>query len=285
MSSITLKSPAKLNLFLKVLRKRPDGYHELQTIFERINLFDEIRMTSNKSGKIKITCDHPHVPVGRKNLVYRVAEALKNDFGITEGVDIRIRKRIPVAAGLAGGSSNAATTLLGLNKIWDLKLSQAELVKLGAKIGSDVPFFLYDTSWADGRGRGERIKPLKIRSKFWHVVVVPKLKLYSKDVFGCLNLKLTKKGSNVNIFTLTLDQKSVQAVGQLLHNDLETSILNIQPGLLQLKTRLQRFGFFGVAFSGSGPACYGLAKSEKQAKATMKELRRYYRQVFAVSTL
>jgi 4-diphosphocytidyl-2-C-methyl-D-erythritol kinase len=285
MPSLLLQSAAKLNLFLKVLRKRPDNYHDLETIFERISLHDQIRLTSNATGKIKIICAHPQVPKGPKNLVYKVARMLQEQFGITQGVTITIKKNIPVAAGLAGGSSNAATTLLGLNKIWKLGLSQNALVEFGQRMGSDVAFFLHDTSWALGEGRGERITPLKIRPKFWHVVVVPNIKMYSKDVFEALNLKLTSQKADASILTLALHKKSVFQAGELLHNDLETSILSLAPQLLRVKKRLCQYGFCGVAFSGSGPACYGLAASEKQAIAAAVDLRRFYSRVFVVCTL
>ncbi|MCC6759264.1 MAG: 4-(cytidine 5'-diphospho)-2-C-methyl-D-erythritol kinase [Candidatus Omnitrophica bacterium] len=284
MSSVSLRSYAKLNLFIKVLRKRPDNFHDLETIFERISLYDDIRLTSNSTGKIKIICSHPQVPKGPKNLVYKVAQMLQKRFGITKGVTITIKKNIPVAAGLAGGSSNGATTLLGLNKIWELKLSQKELVEIGAQVGSDVAFFLYNSSWALGEGRGERITPLPIKAKFWHVVVVPRLKMYSKDVFTRLNLRLTKKGADVNILTLALKGNSPLKAGDLLHNDLETSILSIRPELLRVKNRLRKYSFCGVAFSGSGPACYGLAPTEKIARAAAADLRKHYARAFAVCT-
>ena len=284
MPSVSLRSYAKLNLFLKVLRKRPDNFHDLETIFERISLCDEIRLTSNSTGNLKISCSHPQVPKGPKNLVYKVAQMLQSRFGITQGATITIKKNIPVAAGLAGGSSNAATTLLGLNKIWKLKLSRKQLVEMGAEIGSDVAFFLYNTPWALGEGRGERITPLPIKAKLWHVVVVPRIKMYSKDVFGHLNLRLTKKAADVNILTLALKGKSTLKAGSVLHNDLETSILSIRPELLRVKNRLRKYSFCGVAFSGSGPACYGLVPTEKIARAVAEDLRRYYARAFAVCT-
>ncbi|MBF0490573.1 MAG: 4-(cytidine 5'-diphospho)-2-C-methyl-D-erythritol kinase, partial [Candidatus Omnitrophica bacterium] len=128
MTSITLNSYAKLNLVLNVLGKRPDGFHQLRTIFERIDLHDTITLKKRSFG-IHISCNHPHVPLGPKNLVYKIALKLQNDFGIKEGVSMTIRKRIPVAAGLAGGSSNAATVLLGLNQLWNLNLSQKKLIE------------------------------------------------------------------------------------------------------------------------------------------------------------
>ena len=187
MSRIVLSSPAKLNLFLKVQNKRPDGYHNIVTVFERIDLADEIDFRSTSDGNIHIVCDHPDVPVGPKNLVYKAAQLLQQELRVDQGVKIKIKKRIPVAAGLAGGSSNAATALLGLNHIWKLNLSKAKLLSYTRKIGSDVAFFLHDSSWALGTERGDRIKKLNINTKLWHILVVPCIKMYSWKVYGSLS--------------------------------------------------------------------------------------------------
>ena len=198
-SSLKLSSPAKLNLALDVLGKRPDGFHELRTIFERIDLCDTITLTSNTTGRIRVKCDHPHVPKGPKNLVVRAAQQLQKAYAVGQGVDIHIIKRIPVAAGLAGGSSNAASVLMGLNRLWHLGLNKKQLAGHAASLGSDIAFFIYDTPFAIGLGRGEKIKPLKTGVKLWHVLVTPKVKMYTKEVFACLNLKLPKKRDNVSI--------------------------------------------------------------------------------------
>ena len=288
MNSLTLKSPAKVNLYLKVVNKRPDGFHNLKTIFERIDLHDDIRLTRSRSGRIRVSCDHPHVPTGPRNLVYKVALLLQKDFGIRNGVHIAIRKRIPVAAGLAGGSSNAATVLLGLNKLWDLKLSRDQLVAYAGRIGSDVAFFLYDTSWALGEGRGNIITPLKIRPKLWHVLVVPRVKMLTPKVYGALNLKLTKSGDDVNIltrFTRYLAKNDVRKVGSLLCNDLEQPIVHLKPNLLKIKKKLQALGAVEVAFSGSGPSLFSVVESKKQADRLYAVLKRRYSQVFVVRTL
>jgi 4-diphosphocytidyl-2-C-methyl-D-erythritol kinase len=285
MKRIRLQSPAKLNLFLKVINKRSDGYHNLKTLFERINLCDTIDLELNRSGAIRIACRHPHVPKGPKNLVYRVAALLRQDFQVPFGVNIRIQKRIPVAAGLAGGSSNAATVLCGLNKLWKLNLSQKQLLNYGARIGSDVSFFLYDCSWAIGTRRGEQIKRLNIRRKLWHVLVVPYVKMYTKEVFGRLNLKLTKQIDNVNILTRSLQKGDLSKVGRLLFNDLESSILQIRPSLFAVKDRLASFPLKGVSFSGSGPSVFGIATSQHQAQHIESLLRHRYKQIFVVRTL
>ena len=274
MKRIRLQSPAKLNLFLKVINKRSDGYHNLKTLFERINLCDTIDLSLNRSGAIRIACRHPHVPKGPKNFVYRVAKLLKDDFKIPYGVDIRITKRIPVAAGLAGGSSNAATVLIGLNKLWNLALDQKKLVAYAKRIGSDVPFFLYDCSWAVGVKRGDEIKEIKIPHKLWHILVVPYVKMYTKEVFGRLNLKLTKQIDNVNILTRSLRNNDLTKDRALLSNDLEKSILRIRPQLSLLKEKLASFPIPGVSFSGSGPSVFGITKSQQQAQQIHSILRK-----------
>jgi 4-diphosphocytidyl-2-C-methyl-D-erythritol kinase len=290
MKSLTLNSYAKLNLILKVLGKRPDGFHELKTIFERIDLHDTITL-KKIPAKIRIRCNHSHVPLGPKNLVYKIAQKLQNDFGIQEGVEITIVKRIPVAAGLAGGSSNAATVLQGLNRLWDLKLSHLQLMKYACAVGSDVAFFLYDTSYALGEGRGERIKALSIKTKLWHVLVTPRLKVYTKDVFSRLNarpvgatLKLTKKRDDVNIWLPFLGKSNLYSISAGLSNDLEPAILSLQPHLGRLKEKLIDAGAVGVCFSGSGPSVFALAESQKHALSIQAKFDKRFAQVFVVST-
>lgn len=313
MRSITLRSPAKLNLILKVINKRPDGYHNLKILFERIDLCDDIRLTPNKTGRIRISCDHPRVPQGPRNLVYAVAKTLKEEHKISGGVHIKITKRIPVAAGLGGGSSNAATVLLGLNRIWRLSLSKEKLLQYGRSIGSDVPFFLYNCSWGIGVNRGDCINKVSLSAKLWHVLVVPCVQLYSREVFRSLNSRvtlsprsferckaptlktrkrkegsmnvLTKKNDNVNILIHYLKKSNRCKVENLLSNDLEERILQICPRLSNVKTRLQSCDLKGVIFSGSGPSVFGLVESKQKAESLKTVLRKHYKQVFVVRTL
>ncbi|MCX5715474.1 MAG: 4-(cytidine 5'-diphospho)-2-C-methyl-D-erythritol kinase, partial [Candidatus Omnitrophica bacterium] len=172
MGSIVLKAPAKVNLYLDVLKKRPDGYHDIETIFERIALFDTIIIKNSPDKKIRVTSDHPGLPLGRDNLVYKAAEAIFKKAGLKVGVCVDIKKRIPVAAGLAGGSSDAASMLIGINRLFRLGLSKAQLAGLARAIGADVAFFLYDCSFAIGTGRGDQIKPLPINdASIWHIII------------------------------------------------------------------------------------------------------------------
>ena len=284
MRSISLRSPAKLNLFLKVINKRADGYYNLETLFERIDLCDDLEFILNRQKMIRVFCDHPDVPTDPGNLVYQAAQLLKDDFALEDGVDIIIKKKIPVAAGLAGGSSNAATTLLGLNHLWKLSLTQRELLMYGRILGSDVPFFLYNCSWAVGTERGDKIKKLALSVKLWHILVVPSIKVYTPKVFSALNLELTKINEGVNILTRSLRKNNINALGSLLRNDLEKTIVKLVPDLSATKDQLKGLNTKGVCFSGSGPALFGLTENQKQAEELKGILQRQYANVFAVRT-
>jgi len=284
MKSVVLKSPAKLNLFLQVLSKREDGFHNISTLFQRISLYDEMAFKSNLSGRILLDCGKSKLPIGRKNLVFKVAELLKQEYGVRQGVDIKLKKRIPIAAGLAGGSSNAATALLGLSNIWGLNLKRLQLLSYANKLGSDISFFLHDESWALGTGRGEIIQPLKIDMKLWYVLVVPCVKVYSSKVYQGLKLQLTKVNDNVNILIHNLKNNSLNAIDSLLRNDLEPEVIRFCPQLLKLKERLKSFDSKGVMVSGSGPSVFALTESEKKAKKIASILSKKFTRVYVVRT-
>lgn len=308
MSGVTLSSPAKLNLFLKVQNKRADGYHNIVTVFERIDLADRISFRPTASDtSVQITCNHRDVPVGPKNLIHKAARLLKEKYNIKWGARIRLDKTIPVAAGLAGGSSNAATALLGLNKIWGLRLSKSELVPLARQIGSDVPFFLHDASWALGTERGDRIRKLDIKTRFWHILVIPHVKMYSGKVYQALELPvsfpretykeasparnvggtnlLTKINHNANILIRNLRKGNILGVGFALSNDLEGEIFRLYPPLWKLKERLKSLGTKGVMVSGSGPCVFGLTATEADAMSLKRILSKRFSQVFVARTL
>jgi len=285
MNRIILPSPAKLNLYLRVLSKRKDGFHNILTLFQRIDLCDQITLTELKTDTITISCDHPHVPLGTQNIAHQAAMLLKKRFKINKGINIDIKKKIPVAAGLAGGSSNAATVLQGINKFWKLGLNLKELLPLASKLGSDVSFFLYNTSWAIGSKRGNIIQPLKISQKLCQILIVPCVKLYSGEIYDSLKLKLTKRMDNVNILTRHLEKGDILALSQLLINDLEASVIHSHPPLAALKKRLLSAGSRGVLISGSGPSIFGVVKTDREAKQLQSRFLRQYRRVFVVKTL
>lgn len=191
--TLTLPSYAKLNLYLEVLKKRPDGYHALKTIFERISLSDTITFRVLPAITVKVSCDSPEVPPGERNLAFRACRLLQDELGIKQGVEIKIHKRIPVASGMGGGSSNAACVLLGLNKLWKLQLKQGKLLALAEKLGCDVPFFIYNTPFALGEARGDKIKPLSAfkRTCLWHLVAVPKIMVSTPRIYAAWDAEVS----------------------------------------------------------------------------------------------
>ena len=188
---LCLRAPAKINLYLRVLGKRPDGYHELETVFERVDLADELAFEASR--ELALTCDDPSLPCGEDNLVLRAARLLQQATGCGAGARIHLTKRIPIAAGLGGGSSDAAAAMVGLNQLWNLWLESSHLMELGASLGSDVPFFLAPTAFAVGRGRGEQCEPLPPEPPLVHVLVVPPERLSTREVYKnkCGNALLT----------------------------------------------------------------------------------------------
>lgn len=289
MDTIILDSFAKLNLYLAVIRKRKDNFHDIKTVFERISLTDKVILTCRTDNKIKIICRNPTVPKDHTNLAYRSAELLRDNYGIKKGLNIEIIKNIPVGAGLGGGSSNAASVLAGLNKLWKLRLSIDRIAKLAQRIGSDVPFFVYNCSFAQASGRGDRIKPLKAlnRVKLWHILAVPRLKvstplIYEKYDYFAKTAKSKKKGKNVwltnpvgdvKILTLALEKNDINSAAGAMFNDLEAVTSRLYPEVLDVKEKFNRLGLKAILMSGSGPAVFGVVSSRKEAVYFCNQLR------------
>ncbi|MBN1914170.1 MAG: 4-(cytidine 5'-diphospho)-2-C-methyl-D-erythritol kinase [Candidatus Omnitrophica bacterium] len=306
MKPLTLKSPAKLNLFLRVLNKRKDNYHNIDTVFERIDLSDKIVLKPRRDNKINIISRSKDIPKDGSNLASKSAEALRRRFNISRGVDIKITKRIPVGAGLGGGSSNAAAVLLGLNRLWSLGLSRIRLARIAKDIGSDVPFFIYDTTFAQGRGRGESISALNSLKKvrLWHVLVVPRVKVSTpmvyknwdkikKDHQRAFKLdpegqreRLTKAKYGVNILSLGLKNKDLSLVSRGLFNNLEQATIGLYPQVRKIKETLKKMGAQAVLMSGSGPAVFDIVYSKKEAIFFSRQIRRKNRswQIFVTRT-
>jgi len=295
---LVIKSFAKLNLFLQVLNKRPDNFHNLNTLFTRIDLADTVILRKRLDQQIKVKCDSQQVPADRSNLGWRAAALLKQELKLERGIDIEIKKCIPVGAGLGGGSSNAASVLLGLNKFWNLNLSQARLVKLGAKLGSDVPFFIHQVKFALGSQRGDKIKPLTgmRRLKLWFILIYPNFKVstplvYKKyDTYSAAKKSfsgLTRPKRNVKILTSELMKKGRKFDSSLLLNNLEPVTASLYPEVNQVKKALSGIGLDKIMMSGSGPAVFAICDSCSQAQRLKNKLSRQHRpwRIFAVSTI
>ena len=305
-----LLSPAKINLFLNILRKREDGYHEITTLFERISLSDEITLLPAKNG-ITISTNSKHIPAGPKNLAYQAAALIKNSYGIKHGITIRIKKRIPVAAGLGGGSSNAATVLMGLNRLWRLNISKSKLCEFGASLGSDVPFFILEASFALGKGRGEILKKIHAPGvKIWHCLVKPSFGISTKEAYQNLGRSLLapplvspanasrlhrnrkKQGvgltpaiTNVKMLLHSIQKGDSSSLTNCLTNSLEVALNKRVTIILKIKNELLRTGALSCLLSGSGPTVFGIYSSEQKASKAARILKKHKSwQVFMAST-
>lgn len=293
---LVTKSFAKLNLYLQVLSKRKDNFHNLNTLFARIDLADTIIFRKRKDSLIKINCGSRKVPKDKTNLCYRAAALLKQELKLSSGIEIELKKCIPVGAGLGGGSSNAASVLLGLNRFWNLNLPKTRLVRLGAKLGSDVPFFIHQTKFALGSQRGDKIKPLSTlgKLKLWFILVYPNFKVSTPLIYQKFDAylsagesfsRLTRSGCNVKILTSQLLKKGKAVDAGCLFNDLELVTSKLYPVVSQVKNALSSLGLDKVMMSGSGPAVFAVCDSYKQAQGLRHKLRQQYKswQVFVVS--
>lgn len=282
---LTLTSPAKINLYLKVLNKRPDGYHDIETVFERIDLCDTIKLRPLKKD-IVVLCDNPQVPCDSRNLVYRVAAVLKESYGVTSGVEITLNKKIPVAAGLGGASSDCATCLRGLNELWSLRLKKDDIFDIGSRIGADVAFFLMDTGRAIGRGKGEILEPLPKGETFWYLLVNPGFEVLAKDAYSALNFGLTHTGNNSKIDIHSLRKIQFKDLKGFLFNSLETPVEKKQKEVSEIKSEIIKAGLKLSLMSGSGPTVYGVASSrEETLEAKKRLLLREGWQAFVAATL
>jgi len=267
---IAVQSPAKVNLVLKVLRRREDGYHDIASLMQKVSLADEMKFAPRKEG-IALACPGSDLPTGDDNLVVRAARALFSEAGFSGGADITLRKRIPTAAGLGGGSSNAATTLMVLNDLFRFGFDRDRLIRIGARIGADVPFFIYGNSaWAFGIG--EVLEPAATPPGMWLLLVNPGFEVPTKWVYQSLNLPLTKTLIQYSIPTFS----GVRELAAVLSNDLEAVTIERHPLLEELKGFLLRQGALGSLMSGSGPTVFGLFESEPDAVRAERALTSSY---------
>lgn len=267
-----------MNFGLRVVGKRRDGYHLVDTVIVPVSLYDAIEITSPKNPperrtpfpRLTVTCDHPAVPGGKKNLAYKAACLFLNEHGIDREVHIHIEKHIPVGAGLGGGSTDAAATLLGLNRLFRIRYRQEELLRLALSLGADVPFFIRAIP-ARSQGIGERLRPVVNFPRYWLVILYPGIPVSTKWVYSNLRLKLTKPTANTSI---TSKLRNPDNLGKLLVNDLESVTIARYPCVGALKEKLLKEGAAGALMSGSGSAVFGIFGSIVKAREAFNRLRK-----------
>ncbi len=277
---LMVKAPAKINLSLDVLHKRPDNFHEVEMIMTSIDLADHLELLELKENRIQIISQNRFVPDDQRNLAYQAAKLLKERYNIQKGVSIAIDKVIPVAAGLAGGSSDAAAALRGLNQLWDLGLSLDDLAELGSEIGSDVSFCVYGGT-ALATGRGEIIKELPAPPNCWVILAKPSIGVSTADVYKRLDLN----GVNHPDIEKMIEAIRVGDYYNVCHNMgnvLESVTLDLYPQVAQIKEQMLRFGADAVLMSGSGPTVFGLVQYDSRLQRIYNGLRGFCEHVFAV---
>ena len=277
MRSLTLVSPAKLNLYLKIIRRRPDGYHELVTVFHRILLCDRIVLSKRKAGFSLNATSSPPLPLGENNLITRAYRLLQQYFSGLGGVAVHLEKNIPIGGGLGGGSSNAATFLLGMKKLFDLQISFEELVRLGVKLGADVPFFLYGINQAIATSIGEKIEPLPSKTRQSFLLVVSKQGLSTKRVYQNVTApfpvpSLTRVRGVVRLLADLLEKKKFDEAAGLSANDLEEPAFQLRPSLRKIISTLNGLGIKTARMSGSGPTVFAILPHPEEAHRIAQKL-------------
>lgn len=274
------KAPAKINLTLDVLYKRPDGFHEVEMVMTTVDLADRIWLRPTNDGKITIKTSEHFVPNDQRNLAYQAAELLMKSHRVTDGVEITLEKSIPVAAGLGGGSADAAATLRGLNRLWGLGLTMDELANLGAKIGSDIPFCVYGGT-ALATGRGEKITKLPPPPNCWVVLAKPAISVSTANIYGNLSIdRITHP--NTAAMMDALGSGNYHDMCQSIGNVLEPVTMELYSEVSVIKEQMKKFGADAVLMSGSGPTVFGLVENEARVPRIYNGLKGFCQEVYAI---
>jgi len=272
MKFLEIKAPAKVNLYLRIIGKRTDGYHNIETIFQSVSLFDELYLEEINSPVIKIECNHPQVPPGEGNIVYRAVILLREYTGISRGIKIRLDKKIPVGGGLGGAATDAAATLEGLNKLWQLNLPRENLFHIARKMGADVPFFLLRGTVL-GEGRGDELKVLPDLPPVWLVIINPGFPTSTAQIYQQVGVGLTNSSNDIKIMLNAIESGNIKLLSRYLRNDLEAVVFPQFPILRQLKEKLIQLGALGALMAGSGSSIFGMVAEEEVAWEIKNQLR------------
>ena len=263
---LALKAPAKINYLLDVIRRRPDGYHDLRMIMQRVNLCDDIEITLSDTPGLFVTCGRQGVPDGPGNIAWKATRILLDMAGTGQGATISITKNIPVAAGLGGGSSDAASVLMGMNELLGLKLSDEHLMEIGVKLGADVPFFIFKKT-ALAEGIGEQLQAMPPMPSAWVLLVNPGVHVSTAWVYRSLQLTNQKTLAMLPKFFDSIDN-----ICQILSNDLEDVTIPAFPIIGDIKSRMLEMGASGAMMSGSGPTVFGLFHDKELAEKARQAL-------------
>ncbi len=278
-ASITRQAHAKINLGIRILRKRSDGYHDIETVFTRILPYDEIVL--QQSDVITLVCNKPELPTDENNLCIKGSELLRQQFGVKKGAHITLKKQIPLGAGLGGGSSDAAATLLGLVQLWNLATSTETLSTLALKLGSDVPYFLHEGT-AHATGRGEMLDYVDLEIPYWIVLVYPNIHVSTAWAYREIDMTMspTKETAEIRQSSLKdLVMKNIhhpELLRKTIVNDFESVVMKAYPPIAQIKQELYDNGAIFAQMSGSGSSVYGFFESKDRAASVVRQFEKRY---------
>ncbi|QIK52027.1 4-(cytidine 5'-diphospho)-2-C-methyl-D-erythritol kinase [Jeotgalibaca porci] len=278
------RAPAKINLTLDVLYRRADDYHELEMIMSSVDLADYLTFTPLEEDKIEVFTNKAFLPVDQRNHVYQIIKLVKERYNIREGMLVEIEKKIPVAAGLGGGSTDAAAALRALNRIWELNLSVQEMIELGMQVGTDVPYSIVGGT-AFVSGRGEIVTPINPMPSCWVVLAKPRISVSTKTVFRALEVERLDYIPKSRIVADAIEIGDYKGMADNLSNALEAVTFERHPKLRQLSERMERYGMDGVTMSGSGPTIIGFSQNYSRAKRVYNSLRGFCEEVYITRTL
>ena len=271
MDKLQLKAYGKINLGLDVIRKRPDGYHNLDMIMQMVDVYDDVIIEKKAGEEIVVKADAAVLSNGKDNLAYMAAKMLFDEFGIKSGVEITIHKRIPIAGGMAGGSSDCATTLIGINEMFNLGLSKQQLMERGVKLGADVPYCVLGGT-AIARGIGEVLTPLPTPPQCHVIIAKPPISVSTAYVYGHIRPDEITKRPDIEQMTLAIKEQDLNKLSDLLYNVMEEVTVSEYPVIEKLKSIMLENGALNSIMSGSGPTVFGLFDDREKAQAAMKAL-------------
>ncbi len=277
---------AKINIGLDVLRRRPDGYHEVKMIMQTVDIYDDLLLEKTAQPGIQIQTDHEELPVNRDNLIYRAAALLMEDKKMTEGVKITLTKRIPIAAGMAGGSSDAAAAMRGLNVLFDMGCSVEELQRLGVKLGADIPYCIVGGTMLS-EGIGEILTPLPAPPDVHLVVAKPDINVSTAFVYGNLHVERLQEHPDIDGMVQALSRGDLQGICDRMGNVLETVTVQEYPVIEEIKQVMRKKGALNALMSGSGPTVFGIFTDRKLAESAAEAIARknLARQIFVTGFL
>lgn len=283
MTTIIERAPAKINLGLDIQGKRQDGYHDLEMVMVSVDLCDYISASPLDDDCIQFASDCPKMPVNAKNDVYKAAQLIKSKYGIQSGVSLFLTKKIPICAGMGGGSSDAAATIRALNQLWDLQMTKEEMLDIGMAIGSDVPYCI-EAGCSRISGKGEIVEKIYGHLASWVVLVKPEFGISTRTVFPEIDSETIKR-VNIDKIVETIENQDYQEMVAAMGNSLEDISIARKPFIQKVKDKMISSGADAALMTGSGPSVFALCQSEKQANRVVNSLKGFCKEVYKVRTL